>query len=78
MAVNRDQTGAGPEPARQTYDDGAYGSEEQRTQADGSENVGAAYSTGTVRTTGNMVLGIVALIAFATLIGLYLLLVAMR
>ena len=79
MTVDQDSaTASGPEPKRPTYSDGAYGSEEQHSQPDGSENVGATYAPGTVRTSGNIVLGIVALVAVATLIGLYLLLVALR
>ena len=79
MSVERDPaTVSGPEPARRAYDDDAYGSEEQSRQPDGSANVGAGYSPGTVRPTGNLILGIVALIAFALLVVLYILLVGMR
>ena len=68
----------GPEPQRPTYGDGAYGSEEQRTQPDGSANMGASYTPGTVRTGGNLALGIVIVVAFLTLIGLYALFLAQR
>lgn len=76
-STDRDpQTIAGPEPQRRTYDDGAYGSEEQTAQPDGSENVGANYAPGTVRTGGNIIWGVVALAVLAALVIGYLLLVA--
>ena len=67
-----------PDPARPTYFDGEAGSEEQREQPDGGGNVGATYTPGTVRTTGNVILGVIALLAFVILIGLYVLFLALR
>ena len=79
MSVERDPaTVTGPQPVRPAYSDSAGGSEEQRARRDGTDNVGANYSPGTVRPTGNLVFGIVAVVAFITLIALYLLLMAMR
>ena len=71
-------TVTGPAPARAAYADGAYGPEEQRTLPDAGNNVRASFASGTVRTAENIVLAFVALIAFVTLLGLYLLLVALR
>lgn len=79
MSMERDPAAVtGPQPVRPAYSDSVVGSEEQDSRRDGTENVGAGYSPGTVRTTGNLVFGIVAIIAFLTLIGLYMLLMALR
>ena len=79
MSMERDPaTVTGPQPVRPAYSDSVAGSEEQAERRDGTENVGAGYSPGTVRPTGNLVFAIVAVIAFFTLIGLYVLLMAMR
>jgi hypothetical protein len=79
MSMERDPaTVTGPQPVRPAYSDNTGGSEEQNARRDGGENVGAAHNPGTVRPTGNLVFAIVAVIAFLTLIGLYVLLMAMR
>jgi hypothetical protein len=78
MSMERDPaTVTGPQPVRSASFD-SVNSEEQTARRDGGENVGASYSPGTVRPTGNLVFGIVAVIAFLTLIGLYVLLMALR
>jgi len=77
MTIERDPaTATGPNAERRAYNDGEAGSEEQSARPDGSQNVGSAYSPGTVRPTGNLIYGIVAVIAFVILIGLYILVVA--
>ena len=77
MGVERDPaTVTGPQPDRRAYGDASAGSEEQTARPDGGENVGAAYAPGTVRTTGNLIYGIVAIVAFVVLVGLYILVVA--
>ncbi len=48
------------------------GSEMARPPAGGSEKVGAAYNPGTVRTGGNMVIGLVALVVVVILLALLL------
>ena len=79
MTVRQDPaTVAGPEPARSDYADGVSGPKEQRALPAGGNNVTATVAPGTVRTAENIVLGIVALITVATLLGLYLLLMALR
>ena len=76
MSVERDPaTVTGPEPERRAYGGGRAGSEEQTAQPDGGQNVGSSYSPGTVRPTGNLIYGIVAVIAFVVLVGLYILMV---
>ncbi len=77
MSMERDPaTVTGPQPQRQAYGDDSGGSEEQTARPDGGQNVGSAYSPGTVRTTGNLIYGIVAIIAFLVLVGLYILVVS--
>jgi hypothetical protein len=79
MSMERDPaTVTGPQPVRPAYSDNVVGSEEQHARRDGGENVGASYNPGTVRPTGNLIFALVAVIAFLTLIGLYVLLMAMR
>ena len=79
MSMERDPAAVtGPQPTRPAYADSTAGTEEQRAHRDGTENVGANYSPGTVRPTGNLIFGIVAVVAFIVLVALYLLLMAMR
>jgi hypothetical protein len=79
MSVERDPaTVTGPQPERRTYADGAAGSEEQQARRDGTENVGANYSPGTVRPTGNLIFAVVAVVAFITLVALYVILMSTR
>jgi hypothetical protein len=79
MSMERDPaTVTGPRPARPAFADSDSGTEEQGARRDGTTNVGAGYSPGTVRPTGNLIFGVVAVVAFVTLIALFLLLMAMR
>jgi hypothetical protein len=79
MSMERDPaTVTGPQPVRPAYSDSTAGTEEQRARRDGTENVGANYSPGTVRPTGNLIFAIVAVVAFVLLIGLYVILMALR
>jgi hypothetical protein len=79
MSVERDPaTVTGPQPARPAFADSDSGTEERTARRDGTDNGGAGYSPGTVRPTGNLIFGIVAVVAFVTLIALYLILIAMR
>jgi hypothetical protein len=79
MSMERDPaTVSGPKAVRPAYSDSTSGSEEIQARNDGTESVGANYSPGTVRPTGNLVFAVVAVVAFIALIALYVLLVAMR
>lgn len=65
-------------PQRQISANRPGGSEEQAMPSGGSEEVGAAYNQESVRTGGNVVLGVVALVIAVVLIALFVLLVLNR
>ena len=73
MTVASSQGGGGGDaPKTPPSVDQERGSEMTRPPAGGSEKVGAAYNPGTVRTGGNMVIGIIALVVAAVLLALLL------
>ena len=77
MSANRNGD-ANDAPQRQVSANRPGGSEEQVMPSGGSEDVGAAYNPEPVRTGGNVVLGVVALVIAVVLIALFVLLVLNR